>query len=184
MLKKSNYVSITEYKTSGEYRITIYGKQQTIRELALSEVYANKESEYARSILDILARDFTQYDTQEYPLTTVRKYKRITTVRKYKRKDPITTKKTWPVYSVMFGMPGYMPDDVCYFTNKRAALGYMADEAKDLRSEDWTVSGSAEYGYTCQAPWHDIDYFSLDWNVEHFSSKAERDQFIAQNSEF
>lgn len=84
MLKKSDYVSITEYKTSGEYRITIYGKQQTIRELALSEVYANKESEYARSILDILARDFTQYDTQEYPLTTV---------REYKRKDPITTKK-------------------------------------------------------------------------------------------
>lgn len=175
MLKKSDYVSITEYKTSGEYRITIYGKQQTIRELALSEVYANKESEYARSILDILARDFTQYDTQEYPLTTV---------REYKRKDPITTKKTWPVYSVMFGMPGYMPDDVCYFTNKRAALGYMADEAKDLRSDDWIVNGSAEYGYTCQAPWHDVDYFSLDWNVEHFSSKAERDQFIAQNSEF
>ncbi len=120
MLKKSDYVSITEYKTSGEY----------------------------------------------------------------KRKDPITTKRSWPVYSVMFGMPGYMPDGVCYFTNKRAALGYMADEAKDLRSEDWIVSGSAEYGYTCQAPWHDVDYFSLDWNVEHFSSKAERDSFITNNSEF
>lgn len=97
----------------------------------------------------------------------------------------MNNKRQWPVYSVMFGLSGgYMPDDVCYFTSKRAALGYMADEAKDLRSDDWIVSGSAEYGYTCQAPWHDVDYFSLDWNVEHFATKQERDQFIAQNSEF
>jgi hypothetical protein len=97
----------------------------------------------------------------------------------------MNNKRQWPVYSVMFGLSGgYMPDDICYFTNKREAFSYMADEAKDLRSDDWIVSGSAEYGYTCQAPWHDVDYFSLDWNVEHFSSKAERDSFITNNSEF
>lgn len=80
------------------------------------------------------------------------------------------------VYCVFDGMPGYLPNSVVYFTNKRAMLAYLADEARFLRDQEYTVTGSAEVGY-------EYDSCTITWDVFPYPTRAERDRFIADNQE-
>lgn len=68
----------------------------------------------------------------------------------------IHPKKTrvWRAYCVCEGMLGYLPNNVTYFTNKKESRAY----AKELRASDIVVNT--------------------------FPTKAARDQFISENSEF
>lgn len=93
--------------------------------------------------------------------------------------------KKWNVYCVTDGLNGlYMPNSVCYFTSQRTTIAYMASQARDLRDQEYKVSGNASDGYVYG--WEDSsdpEAYALTWQVETFDTKAERDQFIADNEE-
>jgi hypothetical protein len=95
-------------------------------------------------------------------------------------------KKSWLVYCVTQGLTGcYMPDNVEYITNKKEALSYAASLARDCRDDGYKVSGNAWDGYYYAWPdQFDDTAYNISIGVMVFSTKAERDQFISQNSDF
>jgi len=89
------------------------------------------------------------------------------------------------LYHVYFGLQGgYLPDDVVHFTSQRAAFAYLRQQAQQLRDEGWTVRGSAEGGYTCQAPWHAADYHLLEWDCQIFATQEDLQAYFAHIAEY
>ena len=92
--------------------------------------------------------------------------------------------REYRVYCVREGLSGcYMPDNVSYFTSKRATLDYMREVKETLLDSEYVVEGNAESGYDYK--WEDQDYFpyGVDWSIMVFNTKKERDQFIIQNQD-
>jgi len=93
-------------------------------------------------------------------------------------------KRYWNAWVVRSGLSGgYMPDNVAYFPNKKDALSYLAEEKRNIRDDGYILTGAYPY-YSFRWPDQDYDPYCVVIDYMSFATKAERDQFIAENSEF